>query len=161
MNVIKNEWSGLFAALEAKVSAAGRQSLLGEMILQVKDSCLSNFGKNAAGDMRPWFHEELVSEDYSRTISRTFATLERTEKEREACEGTRWQGGDGAHLKDSFFTYGGGDSMTLVNICDYASNQQLGEGVPARPFFPVDESENLMPFMEARFATILNVHFSV
>ena len=131
------------------------------MILQVKDSCLSNFGENASGDMRPWFHEELVSEDYSRTINRTFATLERTEEEREACEGTRWQGGEGAHLKDSFFTYGGSDSMSLVNICDYASNHQLGEGVPARPFFPVDENENLMPFMEARFETILNVHFSV
>lgn len=161
MTVVTNEWSGLFAEIEARINSDGRRSLLTECIDAVHESALSNFGEFARGDMRPWYAEQLVSKSYARTVKRDFATLERSEEEREACEGTRWQGGQGAHLKDSFFTFGGGDSMSLVNIANYASDQQLGEGVPRRPFFPVSEDGQLMPFMQSRFFEIADAHFQL
>ena len=161
MKVISDQWTPLFDELSEKLNSAGRKSLLDEMISQVKVSCLSNFGENADGDMRPWYHEELVSEDYKRHVRRNFATLYRSEDERENCMDSKWEGGQGAHLKDSFFSYGSGDSAGLVNISDYASNHQNGDGVPRRPFFPVDENGNLMPFMERRFSLILDAHFQV
>lgn len=165
MNVVTDEWSGLFSELEARINDDGRQSLLTAAIEDVKVVCLSNFGEVSDGMMRPWHEEALLSESYMATLrratGRTVATLERSEDEREACEGTRWKGGQGAHLKDSFFTFGGSDSCTLINISEYASNQQDGEGVPARPFFPVDEAGQLMPAMESRIFQIADEHFSV
>ena len=159
MQVILDQWTPLFESLAQKV--ANQSQLLDQMIGEVKTSCLSNFGEMANGDMQPWYDEMLRSEDYAHTVKRNFATLERSEEERELCEETRWEGGQGAHLKDSFFTYGGGDSVTLVNICEYASNHQNGEGVPRRPFFPVDESGQLMLFMEQRFFQLADAHFQV
>lgn len=161
MNVVLDQWTPLFEALAQKVSSAGRTQLLDKMIEDVKTSCLSNFGEFANGDMRPWHYELLLSEEYAHLIDRNFASLERTEEERKACKDTEWEGGTGAHLKDSFFTYGDSDSMSLVNICDYASNHQNGEGVPRRPFFPVDENGDLMPFMEARLFQLADAHFQV
>jgi hypothetical protein len=161
MTVIEDQWTPFFAELEEKVNSAGRTSLLTGCIDAVHESALSNFGEFARGDMRPWYAEQLVSKSYARTVKRDFATLERSEEEREACEGTRWQGGQGAHLKDSFFTFGGGDSMSLANIADYASDHQNGEGVPRRPFFPVSEDGQLMPFMQSRIFQIADAHFQV
>ncbi len=165
MNVVTDEWSGLFSELEARINDDGRQSLLTAAIEDVKVVCLSNFGEFSDGMMRPWHEEALLSESYMATLrratGRTVATLERSEDEREACEGTRWKGGQGAHLKDSFFTFGGSDSCTLINISEYASNQQDGEGVPARPFFPVSSNGQLEEFMEKRIFSILDSHFEI
>ena len=161
MQVMADQWTPLFESLAQKVSSAGRTQLLTTMIEEVKVSCLSNFGEWANGDMRPWNEELLLSKSYALLINRNFATLERTEEERDVCKDTEWEGGTGAHLKDSFFSYGGSDSMALVNICEYASNHQNGEGVPRRAFFPVDESGELMPFMEARLFELADAHFQV
>ena len=112
-------------------------------------------------DMRPWNEELLVNEKYQRIIDRNFATLERTEEEREKCSGTKWQGGTGLHLKESFALSFDATHATVVNTSPYASNHQNGERVPRRPFMPVDEDGNLMPFMWSRIKTILDVHFEV
>ena len=103
----------------------------------------------------------LVNEKYQRIIDRNFATLERTEEEREKCSGTKWQGGTGLHLKESFALSFDATHATVVNTSPYASNHQNGERVPRRPFMPVDEDGNLMPFMWSRIKTILDVHFEV
>lgn len=162
MTIIQNDWSGLFAELESKFSESGRAALNGEIALQLQDSALSNFGgEMASGDMRPWNQEQLLSPAYSRLVRREFATLVRTEEERDRTKGTKWEGGTGAHLKDNFSLAYDANSATLRNNSDYASNHQNGEGVPRRPFFPVDEAGNLMPFMWERIRVILDVHFQV
>ena len=165
MTVEKDEWSGLFAELEARINEDGRRSLLESAIEDVRVMTLANFGEFGDGMMRPWHEETLLSESYKRVLRkasvRTVATLERDEDERDACRGTKWEGGTGAHLIDSFTIDCSGDSATLANTSDYASNHQLGKGVPTRPFFPVDEAGNLMPQMESRIFQLADAHFQV
>lgn len=165
MEVINDEWSGLFASLIEKINEDGRRELLATAINDVRTMTIASFGEFGDGMMRPWHDELLLSKSYIRTLKkasgRTVATLERTEEEREACEGTKWEGGQGQHLIDSFVIESDANSATLSNISEYASQHQLGEGVPRRPFFPVDEAGNLMPAMEARLVGILDAHFSL
>ena len=162
MVIILDEWSPFFEELESRVSAEGRRKLLSQCIGEVYDSALSNFGgEMAPGDMRPWHNEGLVSNDYVLTIGRDFATLFRTENERWLCLGTEWEGGTGAHLKDSFVVDFNSEFASLTNISQYASNHQLGEGVPARQFFPVNENGELMPFMVTRLNAVLDSHFAL
>ena len=160
MTVLNDEWTPLFGELENRVSAEGRRRLLFQCIGEIFDSTLSNFnGEMESGDMRPWRNEMLVSKDYARTVERDFATLFRTEGERSLCLGTKWEGGTGQHLKDSFVVEFNSEFASLTNVSEYASNHQLGENVPARQFFPVDENQELMPFMVNRLQGILEAHF--
>jgi phage gpG-like protein len=159
MQVVRDDWSGLFSSLAAKASLAGRAKLLAEIIGDVKTMTLANFGEMADGMMRPWREEQLLSENYKRVINRDFATLERSEEERSLCYGTKWEGGQGEHLKDSFIVYSDDSSASLTNFAPYASNHQLGEGVPRRPFFPIDETGELMPQMQKRILGIADSHF--
>ena len=162
MNVILDQWTPLFESLAQKISSAGRVQLLDKMIGEIYVSTLSNFsGEVAGGDMRPWPDELLQSEDYKRHVRRDFATLYRWKEEREWCAGSKWEGGNGLHLVESFQVNIGENFASLANVSDYASNHQLGEGVPARPFFPVDENGELMPFMEARLFDLADAHFQV
>ena len=162
MQVIVDQWTPLFESLATKVSSAGRTQLLDKMIGEIYVSTLSNFsGEGGSGDMRPWPDELLQSEDYKRHVQRDFATLYRTEEERQWCFGSRWEGGTGAHLVESFQVNIGDNFGTLTNVSDYASNHQNGEGVPRRAFFPVDESGQLMPFMESRIFQLADAHFSI
>lgn len=162
MNVVLDQWTPLFEALAQKVSSAGRTQLLDKMIGEIYVSTLSNFsGEGGGGDMRPWPDELLVSEDYARHVRRDFATLYRTEEERKWCVGSKWEGGTGLHLVESFQVNIGNNFASLTNISEYASNHQNGEGVPRRPFFPVDVNGELMPFMESRLFEIADAHFQV
>ena len=162
MNVTRDEWTPLFESLAAKVSSAGRTQLLDKMIGEIYVSTLSNFsGEGGGGDMRPWPDELLQSEDYKRHVHREFATLYRTEEERQWCAGSKWEGGTGLHLVESFQVNIGDNFASLTNVSDYASNHQNGEGVPRRPFFPVDENGDLMPFMESRLFQLADAHFQV
>ena len=162
MNVTLDEWTPLFKELESRVSSAGRTKLLDKMIGEIYVSTLSNFsGEGGSGDMRPWPDELLQSEDYVRHVRRNFATLYRTDEEREWCFGSRWQGGTGLHLVESFQVNIGDNFASLTNVSEYASNHQNGEGVPRRAFFPVDESGQIMPFMESRLLQLADAHFQI
>jgi phage gpG-like protein len=110
--------------------------------------------------MRPWHNELLVSDAYKRLIGRDFATLERTEAERAKTKGTKYEGGTGAHLKDSFVYEIGEDSASMTNTAPYADKHQFGNGVPYRPYYPiVKDGSRLMPFAEARQLEIVDEHF--
>ena len=162
MTVIQDGWTPLFESLAQKVSSAGCTQLLDKMIGEIYVSTLSNFsGEGGSGDMRPWPDELLQSEDYARHVRRDFATLYRTEEERKWCENSRWEGGTGLHLVESFQVNIGENFASLTNISDYASNHQNGEGVPRRAFFPVDESGQIMPFMESRLLQLADAHFQI
>ena len=164
MQIIIDEWTPLFQSLKEKVSPSGRRRLLRLMIGDIKTITKSNFGIFSNGPMRPWADELLLSESYKQALRgsshRTAASLVRTEAERKSLRGTKWEGGTGTHLKDAFVMQVGGDSASLTNTCSYASNHQEGEGVPRRPFFPVDESGELTDFAAQRQEQIVREHFS-
>ena len=161
MQVIVDQWTPLFESLAQKVSSAGRVKLLDKMIGEIYVSTLSNFsGEGGGGDMRPWPSELLQSEDYARHVRRDFATLYRSDEDRGWCVGSKWEGGTGAHLVESFQVNIGDNFASLTNVSPYASNHQNGEGVPRRAFFPVDELGQLMPFMEQRLFQITDAHFA-
>jgi phage gpG-like protein len=160
VNILVDQWSGLFSELESKVNADGRRKLMFQVVGALYDSALSNFnGELSDGDMRPWHDEELRSAEYALLVERDFATLYRTEEERKNCAGTKWEGGTGTHLRDDFTYFFDSESAVLRNNSDYASNVQLGQGQPARPFFPVDENGDLMPFMQERLAGVVESYF--
>ena len=162
MEILLDQWTPLFEGLAEKLNSEGRKKILWEIINDVKISAIANFGEMASGPMRPWNQEMLLSKDYIRTIGgRQFATLERSEEERERCEGTRWQGGQGPHLKDNWAITIDDSAGTLTNLADYASFHQNGEGVPRRPFCPENEDGSLADFMVARIYERLDDHFQI
>ena len=161
MTVLEDQWTPLFSDLESRVNEEGATRLMFQCVGELYDSALSNFnGEGAPGDMRPWNEETIQSPEYARLVERDLATLVRTDEERARCSGTKWQGVGGPHLKDSFEYAFDRNGCVLANTSEYASNHQNGEGVPRRPFFPVDESGNLMPFMEDRLKAIVEGHFT-
>lgn len=128
-----------------------------QIIGDIYDSTLSNFGGEMAnGDMRPWHEEMLKSEWYRKEIDRDFATLVMTEDER-----LKAHHKGGPHLIDAFVTTFDSNRASITNTVDYADKHQFGEGVPMRPFYPVTEDGNdLQSFMVDRMREILNLHFT-
>ena len=160
MEILRDEWTPLFKKLQEKVSPSSRRRLLAAMLADIDELTQSNFGEMANGSMRPWHDELLVSEAYKRIIGRQFATLERTEAERNKSKGTIYEGGQGAHLRDSFVYNVGDDSASMTNTSPYADKHQFGKGVPYRPYYPiVRDGSRLMPFAEARQLEIVDEHF--
>lgn len=160
MQITRDDWTPLFKSLKSKVSPQSRRQLLAKMLQDIDILTQSNFGEMANGSMRPWHDELLVSEAYKRIIGRQFATLERTEAERQRAKGTKYEGGKGAHLKDSFVYEVTDDSASMTNTSPYADKHQFGRGVPYRPFYPiVKDGSRLMPFAEERQLEIVDEHF--
>ena len=146
MVIQRDEWSPLLQSLKDKVSAQGRRKLLFQMIGDIYDITVLNFG-HGEGINRPaqW---SILSQRYAQEKKggdRT-PTLELT----------------GA-LKSGFVHDISGNTATLTNMVEYADQHQFGaayKNLPARPYYPVDESGlNLTPYAEARQMEIVEGHF--
>ena len=145
MTVIKDEWSGLFAALETKVNAAGRTRLLDVMISDVYEVTYANFGETGIARPAPWADLKIqYAIDYHDGDTTPTLVL------------------SGA-LRDGFVKEVSDTAAVLFNTVEYADKQQFGKGMlPARPYYPVDEDgENFTPFMEYRLQGIVENHFGV
>ncbi len=147
MNVLKDEWSGLFSELESRVSAQGRTRLLFQLIGDVQDVTMLNFG--ATGLARPEEWSSLTS-SYAREFhdGNTTPTLILS-----------------GELLNGFVHEVTSEYATLTNTVTYATDHQFGvayRNLPARPFYPVDESgASFTSFMEDRLLAIVDSHFSV
>lgn len=147
MNVLIDQWTPLFGALESRVSSQGRTRLLFNMIADVYEVTYANFG--AAGQARPsdWpalrfgYAQEKHGGDQTPTLILTGA------------------------LRDGFVHEVTDKYATLTNTVEYADDHQFGvtyKKLPARPYYPVDESGlNFTPYMEARLSSIVENHFRV
>ncbi len=114
----------------------------GAMAARFAEIVLSNFG--IAGADRPWHFERLTPE-YAKKVGREIATLEVT----------------GA-LKASLLTGGSEGESTRVSMSNssvpYALAHHDGSpegnrshpGLPARRVFPLDESDNVLPWTQSQ-----------
>ena len=144
MNVIVNQWGGLFTELQSKISPEGRRQLLNELIGSVYDTTVLNFGESGAHRPSEWadlkFNYALSHHD-----GNTTPTLELT----------------GA-LKNGFVWSASDSVASLTNTVAYAEKHQFGMGRMYRPFYPVDESgETFTPYMIGVISQISDKWFQV
>ena len=153
MQITRDEWSPLFKDLKARISPIQRRILLSQMIGAVQEITQSTMGKSGQNRPEPW---QILKESYAH----------------------RWKGGDREptllmsdanhslknpdlpHLIDSFKVTVTENKATLTNVSPYADVHQKGLGaVPARPYYPVDETGALTPVAEQKLAEIVEEHF--
>ena len=147
MNVVKDEWSALFKSLEQRVSSSGRRSLLAQMIGDVVDVTVLNFGESGIARPSEWpsltskYATEYHDGDQTPTLILSGALK----------EGFVWE------ISDTH--------AALTNSVEYADDHQFGDSnrmLPARPYYPVNEDgSEFTPFMEERLLAIVNQHFQV
>ena len=144
MNILVDQWSGLFSELENKVNADGRRKLLWQMIGEIQDVTVLNFGETGAGRPEEWptlsprYAEEYHEGDTTPTLILSGA------------------------LRGGFVHEVTSESATLTNTVEYADSQQFGESylkLPARPFYPIDEDGELTPYMQERLAGVVESYF--
>ncbi len=147
MNITKNDWTPLFQSLKEKVSPLGRKKLLFQMIGELQDIAVLNFGVD--GLARPSYWNEL-SERYA--------------KEKHHGDRTPKLILSGA-LKSGFVHTITEDSASLTNVVSYADEHQFGvpyKNLPARPFYPVSsDGSTLTPFAEQRLFEIVEQNFQI
>jgi len=141
-----DQWSPLFAELQERVSAQGRRRLLFQLVGELQDISMLNFGPD--GEHRPQEWPRL-REDYAINFhdGDQTPTLILTDT-----------------MRNSFTHSIGTNSATLANTAEYASEHQGGDAarnIPARPFFPVTMTGELTPYALAKFREILDSHFEV
>jgi hypothetical protein len=145
MQITKNEWTPLFLNLKSKVSGEGRKRLLFQLIGDLQDVTMLNFGET--GIARPEEWQELTPKyaDAKKGGNRTPNLILK------------------GNLINSFQHSVEENKATLTNSAPYADEHQFGakyKNLPARPYYPVDQSgENLTPFAEERLAQIVEEHF--
>ena len=146
MQVTRDDWTPLFKSLKEKVSSQGRRRLLFQMIGDLQDISMLNFGDTGINRPAVWI---ALSEKYANEKKKGNRTPNLILK------------GD---LLAGFVHTIGTDSASLTNLVQYADEHQFGVGyknLPARPFYPVDESGlELTDFAKARQAEIVLKHFS-
>ena len=147
MTIIQDGWTPLFKELEQRLSSSGRRSLLAQMIGDVVDVTVLNFGSSGLARPSEWssltskYAKEYHDGDQTPTLELSGALK----------EGFVWEIGDTV--------------ATLTNSVQYADAHQFGVSeimLPARPFYPVNEDgTEFTPFMEERLLAIINQHFAV
>ena len=147
MTIVTDQWSPLFKELEQRISSSGRRSLLAQMIGDVVDVTVLNFGESGLARPSEWpsltskYAKEYHDGDQTPTLILSGALK----------EGFVWEIGD--------------TSATLTNSVEYADDHQFGDSsrmLPARPFYPVNEDgSEFIPFMQERLLAIVNQHFAV
>ena len=146
MNILLDEWTPLFEDLAERVSSGGRQRLMFQLIGDVYDVTVLNFTEPSGRpvdwqDLSPLYAMAEHGGDTTPTLILTGAMRAGFEVEFDA------------------------NSGALTNSVEYTDEHQFGEpgrNLPARPFYPVDESGlNLTPYMESRLLGIMDSHFQV
>ena len=144
MQIIRNEWTPLFQSLKEKVSPLGRKRLLFQLIGDLQDISMLNFGDKGIDRPAVW---AALTEKYAHEYKKGNRTPNLILK---------------GNLLAGFVHQVGSDSATLTNITEYADAHQFGVGyknLPARPFYPVDESGELTDLAKARQEEIVRSHF--
>jgi phage gpG-like protein len=127
MEIIKDEWSGLFSQLEEKISSAGRRRLLAMLIADMYDLTVKTMGPNGENRPAEW-----------PPLSPLYAALAHA-GDRTATEVLS------GHMRDSFEVEVNDSSATLSNTTSYFSKQQGGDSqkkLPARPMMPITPDGN-------------------
>ena len=153
MRVITDEWTGLLAELQAKVSLAGRQRLLQNCIESLEQITRSNFGPD--GENRPQEWPDL-SENYAAEWhdGDTTPTLKLDDERHEL------RNPGEPHLVDSFENTVAENSAELTNVSSYAGVHQMGYGAKRRPYYPITDAGELLPAAKISLAAILEKHFT-
>ena len=145
MQVSRDEWTPLLKSLKDKVSPQARRRLLFQLIGDLQDISMLNFGETGINRPSVWLE---LSERYAR------------EKKKGNRTPTLILKGD---LLAGFVHTIGENSASLTNLVEYADTHQFGEAyrnIPKRPFYPVDESgTELTPFAQKRQEEIVREHF--
>jgi len=145
MVIQRDEWSPLLQSLKDKVSSQGRRKLLFQMIGDIYDITILNFGNEGLARPQPW---QDLTERYARE-----------KKQGDRTPNLILTGA----LKSGFVHEVSGDSASITNMVEYADQHQFGaayKNLPARPYYPVDESGlNLTPYAEGRQMEIVQEHF--
>ena len=147
MNVITDEWTPLFGALESRVNSDGARNLLFQLIGDVYDVTVLNLGDTGIARPEEWapLTTNYAAEYHDGNRTPTLILS--------------------GELRNGFVVDFDESSATLTNTVPYADKHQFGDpikGLPSRPFYPVDESGmNFTPFMENRLSDIVDKHFSV
>lgn len=139
-----DEWTPLFKSLKEKVSSAGRRRLLFQLIGDLQDISMLNFGDHGINRPAVW---AALSEKYAHEKKKCNQTPTLILK------------GD---LLSGFVHQIGTDSASLTNIVEYADEHQFGvayKKLPPRPFYPIDDSGELTEFAKLRQAEIVRSHF--
>jgi len=144
MQVTRDEWTPLFKSLKEKVSAQGRRRLLFQLIGDLQDISMLNFGDKGIDRPAVW---AALTEKYAKEYKKGNRTPNLISK---------------GNLLAGFVHQVGSDSATLTNITEYADVHQFGaayKNLPARPFYPVDESGELTDLANQRQEEIVRSHF--
>lgn len=143
---MRDEWTPLFKELAERVSIQGRRKLLFQLIVQLHDISVLNFGESGQARPSEWprLKEKYALEFHDGDQTPTLILS--------------------GKMVNSFVHTIGTDSATLTNMAEYASEHQLGDvanRLPARPYFPVDKDGQLTPYALEKLNQILEEHFQV
>jgi phage gpG-like protein len=157
MQVNHDEWTPFLQSLKLKVNRQGRKQLLFQLIGEIYDITVLNFGEY--GKNRPIDWKELT-EKYAKEYhgGNTIPTLILDPQEHFNRNGTS------KRMIDSFKTYVSSNKASITNTAAYADQHQLGakyKGLPARPYYPINSNGTLTPFAEERLREIVDSHFGV
>jgi phage gpG-like protein len=149
MSVIRDEWTPLFADLQEKVSASGKRELLSAMIGEIEAITTHNFGASGINRPQEW---PILSARYAKQ----YHDGDRTP--------TLMLSGE---MLESFSATVDENSASLTNLAPYADEhlpatyaKNKSTIIPPRPYYPIDDSEELTPFAQFRMAEIIDAHFS-
>lgn len=146
MNILRDDWTPLFQKLNERVSPQGRRRLLFQLIGELENISVLNFGESGIARPLEWprLKEKYAIEYHDADQTPTLILS-----------------GD---LKNSFVHEIGTDSAKLTNTSEYASDHQEGDpskNLPARPYFPVTpDGQELTAYAKERLLEVLDSHFS-
>ncbi len=151
MQITKDEWTPLFQSLRDKLSPPSRRLLLSRIIGEIQDITQQNFGPSGIDRPQPW---KPLSQNYASEWKDgdTTPTLMMSDEKHNL------RNPNLPHLIDCFDAKVNEDKAVLTNRSPYADNHQLGLGIPARPYYPVNGDE-LTPYAESKMVEIVNGHF--
>lgn len=154
MRVTNDQWTPFLNDLKSRFSSSGRQKLLFQVIGELTDITMLNFG--VSGIARPAEWPELkfhYATEYKYGV--TVPTLELDDAMHE-----KRNPAVPLHLRDGFRHLISDNSASLTNISPYADAHQFGLGVPWRPFFPINrDGSSLTEYAEIQILEIVNQHF--
>lgn len=153
MRVIQNEWSHALRGLQNKLGEMGRRVLLSRMIGTFQDITQSNFGDDGQHRPMPW---PMLDEDYAHEwkYGDTTPTLMMSD------EMHSLRNSDVPHLIDCFEVNLTSRQASITNLSEYADAHQFGYGIPARPYYPIDEAGNPTPYAEAELTKVAMAYFA-
>ena len=159
---MRDEWTPLFRDLKSRLSGPSRRKLMFQIIGDLQDITVLNFGANGLNRPSEW---PQLSEKYAKKYHQG----DRTPK---LILSDFWHSkinGGKPHLKDAFVHTFDENGAKLTNTAEYADEHlpftyavNNSSGIPARPYYPVDISgQNLTPYALGRMRKILDAHFEV